>query len=220
MQEWCLWKERKKEGGLSRKSLRLMQLWDSLSQANQMPQNKTDHWRIPMLGSNGLVLACLQCSLTERKRRRAWLWCKHHNTLWRCYSQRLSVNNTLSGRLSVWEIWAGYSPFLPHRHVPTCVNSKSEYNLSSSLGTFDIFITNIYWAYKRYYTRHYSSPTLSSGMTESEKVSDILVSFLSPLLSTQGMFYFPGLQNHCGRWLQPWNYKMLAPWKKSCDKPR
>ena len=32
--------------------------------------------------------------------------------------------------------------------------------------------------------------------------------------------YFLGLQNHCGRWLQPWNEKTLAPWKKSCDKPR
>ena len=32
--------------------------------------------------------------------------------------------------------------------------------------------------------------------------------------------YFLGLQNHC-RWrLQPWNWKMLAPWKKSNDKPR
>ena len=33
-------------------------------------------------------------------------------------------------------------------------------------------------------------------------------------------FIFSGLQNHCGWWLQPWNYKMLAPWKKSYDKPR
>ena len=32
--------------------------------------------------------------------------------------------------------------------------------------------------------------------------------------------YFLGLQNHCQWWLQPWNSKMLAPWKKSCDKPR
>ena len=32
--------------------------------------------------------------------------------------------------------------------------------------------------------------------------------------------YFPGLQNHCGWWLQPWNWKMLAPWRKSYDKPR
>ena len=32
--------------------------------------------------------------------------------------------------------------------------------------------------------------------------------------------YFLRLQNHCGQWLQPWNWKMLAPWKKSYDKPR
>ena len=31
--------------------------------------------------------------------------------------------------------------------------------------------------------------------------------------------YFFGLQNHCRWWLQPWNEKMLAPWKKSYDKP-
>ena len=30
--------------------------------------------------------------------------------------------------------------------------------------------------------------------------------------------YFLGLQNHCRWWLQPWNWKMLAPWKKSYDK--
>ena len=28
------------------------------------------------------------------------------------------------------------------------------------------------------------------------------------------------LQNSCAQWLQPWNQKMLAPWKKSIDKPR
>ena len=32
--------------------------------------------------------------------------------------------------------------------------------------------------------------------------------------------YFLGLQNHCRWWLQPWNSKMLAPWKKSYEKPR
>ena len=32
--------------------------------------------------------------------------------------------------------------------------------------------------------------------------------------------YFLGLQNHCRWWLQPWNSKMLAPWKKSYDKQR
>ena len=32
--------------------------------------------------------------------------------------------------------------------------------------------------------------------------------------------YFLGLQNHCRWWLQPWNQKTLAPWKKSYDEPR
>ena len=32
--------------------------------------------------------------------------------------------------------------------------------------------------------------------------------------------YFLGLQNHCRWWLQPWNKKMLTPWKKSYDQPR
>ena len=31
---------------------------------------------------------------------------------------------------------------------------------------------------------------------------------------------FFGLQNHCRWWLQPWNYRTLAPWKKSYDQPR
>ena len=29
-----------------------------------------------------------------------------------------------------------------------------------------------------------------------------------------------GLQNHCRLWLQSWNQKMLAPWKKSYDQRR
>ena len=32
--------------------------------------------------------------------------------------------------------------------------------------------------------------------------------------------YFWGLQNHCRWWLQPWNKKTFAPWKKSYDQPR
>ena len=35
-----------------------------------------------------------------------------------------------------------------------------------------------------------------------------------------GRFYFLGLHNHCGWWLQWWNWKTLAPRKKSYDKPR
>ena len=33
-------------------------------------------------------------------------------------------------------------------------------------------------------------------------------------------FYFYRLQNHCRWWLQPWNLKTLASWKKSYDQPR
>ena len=35
-----------------------------------------------------------------------------------------------------------------------------------------------------------------------------------------GRLYFEVLQNHCRWWLQPWNKKMLTPWKKSYDQPR
>ena len=35
-----------------------------------------------------------------------------------------------------------------------------------------------------------------------------------------GSLYFLGLQNHCIWWLQPWNWKTLAPLEKSYDKPR
>jgi len=31
---------------------------------------------------------------------------------------------------------------------------------------------------------------------------------------------FGGLQDHCRLWLQPWNTKILTPWKKSYDQPR
>ena len=33
-------------------------------------------------------------------------------------------------------------------------------------------------------------------------------------------FIFFWLQNHCRWWLQPWNEKTLAPWRKSCDQTR
>ena len=35
-----------------------------------------------------------------------------------------------------------------------------------------------------------------------------------------GRLYFLGLQNHCRWWVQPLNWKMLAPWKKTYDQPR
>ena len=39
-------------------------------------------------------------------------------------------------------------------------------------------------------------------------------------METVRNFIFGGLPNHCRWWLQPWNLKMLAPWKKSYDQPR
>ena len=35
-----------------------------------------------------------------------------------------------------------------------------------------------------------------------------------------GWLYFVRLQNHWRWWLQPWNLKMLTPWKESYDQPR
>ena len=32
--------------------------------------------------------------------------------------------------------------------------------------------------------------------------------------------HFLGLYKHCTWWLQPWNHKTLAPWKKSYEQPR
>ena len=39
-------------------------------------------------------------------------------------------------------------------------------------------------------------------------------------MKTMRDFILGGLQNHCGWWLQPWNYKTLAPCKESYDQPR
>ena len=35
-----------------------------------------------------------------------------------------------------------------------------------------------------------------------------------------GWLYFSRLQNHCRWWVQPWNSKMLTPWKESYDQPK
>ena len=39
------------------------------------------------------------------------------------------------------------------------------------------------------------------------------------LLAVQGTLKSP-IQHHCKWWLQPWNSKMLTPWKESYDQPR
>ena len=40
------------------------------------------------------------------------------------------------------------------------------------------------------------------------------------LNNIQFMYVILGLQNHCRRWLQPWNQKTLVSWQESDDKPR
>ena len=35
-----------------------------------------------------------------------------------------------------------------------------------------------------------------------------------------GWLFFGRLQNPCRMWLQPWNWKVLPPWKESYDQPR
>ena len=39
-------------------------------------------------------------------------------------------------------------------------------------------------------------------------------------METVTRLYILGLPNHCRWWLQPWNYKTLPSWKKSCEEPR
>ena len=53
-------------------------------------------------------------------------------------------------------------------------------------------------------TKIKASGTITSWQIDGETVKD----------------YFLGLQNHCTWWLQPWNSKTIAPWKKSYDKTR
>ena len=39
-------------------------------------------------------------------------------------------------------------------------------------------------------------------------------------VETVSVFILGGLQNHCGLWLQSWNWKTLTTWKESYDQPR
>ena len=39
-------------------------------------------------------------------------------------------------------------------------------------------------------------------------------------IGSSDIFYFTGLQNHCGQWQQSWNSETLAAWKENYDKCR
>ena len=56
-----------------------------------------------------------------------------------------------------------------------------------------------------------ASGPITSWQIDGETMETLFIFFI---------LYFLGLQSHFGRWLQPRNEKMLAPWKKSYDKPR
>ena len=49
---------------------------------------------------------------------------------------------------------------------------------------------------------------MSSGPTTSWQIG-------GETMETVAYFIFLGLQNHCKWWLQPWNWKILTPWKKA-----
>ena len=62
-------------------------------------------------------------------------------------------------------------------------------------------------------TQHSKTKITASGPITSWQID-------GKTIETVRDFYFLGLQNHCRCWLQPWNQKTLAPWKKSYDQPR
>ena len=64
-----------------------------------------------------------------------------------------------------------------------------------------------WWKWKRRVTKIMTSGLITSWQIDGETMETVTD-------------YFSGLQNHCRWWLQPWNWKMLAPWKKSYLKPR
>ena len=55
-------------------------------------------------------------------------------------------------------------------------------------------------------------PSLNSSSTTYQLGDCGIVVY--PLWASVADFYFWGLQNHCRWWLQPWNYKIPALWKK------
>ena len=61
---------------------------------------------------------------------------------------------------------------------------------------------------------------LTTGAGSFSHISHVLFrDILNGILNENSdRLYFFRLQDHYRRWLQPWNWKTLAPWKKSYDK--
>ena len=128
--------------------------------------------------------------------------------------------------------------WLPRNH---CINNDADHDFFSSLtekqvvhtclgGTFSnitilcvqrrwavISVTrlNTFWTSDSAYLWHSKNST-------KKMASSFIISWNidGEKSGNSGRFYFLRLQNHCRWWLQPWNSKRLAPWKKSSDKPR
>ena len=65
------------------------------------------------------------------------------------------------------------------------------------------------------------SPSCSDSINSISESQNFCWAVLTWILFQTGqVLYFLGLQNHCRWWLQPWNLKMLTPWKESYDQPR
>ena len=83
--------------------------------------------------------------------------------------------------------------------------AESEVGLKSLLMKVKVDSEKVGLKLNIYKTKIMASGPITSWEIDVETVSD---------------FIFGGLQNHCRWWLQPWNQKMLTPWKESYDQPR
>ena len=100
-------------------------------------------------------------------------------------------------------IWTSTSTFSPHHHCGRKRRGTKEPLDEGERGEWKSWLK----------TQH----------TKNEDHSIWSHHFMTNRLGNNGnsdRLYFLGLQNHCRWWLQPWNRKSLAPWKKSYDKPR
>ena len=74
--------------------------------------------------------------------------------------------------------------------------------------------------YSTFFMVQLSYPYMTTGKTIALTIRTYLSWQIDGENVETGRFYFFGLPNHCGWWLQPWNSKTLTPWKESYDQPR